>query len=90
MGEKALYDQLGADYDTTRRADPYIAQRLAYHLILERPGNYLDIACGTGNYTSTIAAMGINMTGADQSANMIEQARAKEGPVRWQVADATS
>jgi len=90
MEDKALYDQLGTAYDATRRADPYVVKRLAHHLVTERPGNYLDVACGTGNYTIAIATTGVNMTGVDQSALMIEQARAKESSVRWHVADATS
>ena len=58
-----LYDRIGGGYDVTRRADPIIAGRLAHHLALGSSGNYLDIACGTGNYTSTLAAVGGTWTG---------------------------
>ena len=32
MGTAPLYDSIGVGYDTTRRADPYIASRLWHHL----------------------------------------------------------
>jgi hypothetical protein len=50
-----LYDRIGIGYDTTRRPDPVIAERLGRHLAQDRSGNYLDIACGTENYTLTLA-----------------------------------
>ena len=88
MEKKALYDRLGVNYDATRRADPYIVNRLAHYLIKQRPGYYLDIACGTGNYTAALARTGINLHGIDQSPLMIEVARAKEKSVEWFVGDA--
>ena len=51
-----LYDSIGIEYDTTRRADPYIAGRLAHHLALSKGGTYLDLACGSGNYTNALSA----------------------------------
>ena len=72
-----LYDRIGSGYDVTRRPDPIIAGRLGHHLALETDGNYLDIACGTGNYTFILAAVGGSWTGIELSAKMIAEARGK-------------
>jgi SAM-dependent methyltransferase len=43
---------------------------------LIRPGgDVLDAACGTGKYWPTLLAAGLRVTGADQSAGMLAQAR---------------
>ena len=77
-----LYDRIGGGYDVTRRPDPIIAGRLGDHLALETPGNYLDIACGTGNYTLTPAYVGSGWTGIELSAKMIAEARRKSSQVQ--------
>ena len=77
-----LYDRIGSGYDVTRRPDPIIAGRLGHHLALETDGNYLDIACGTGNYTFTLAAVGGSWTGIELSAKMIAEARGKSSQVQ--------
>lgn len=87
MVEKPLYDRIGVNYDVTRRADPYIVERLAHHLITRQPGQYLDIACGTGNYTQALAKYGINLKGIDRSLLMIAAASTKESGVKWVVGD---
>ncbi len=84
----ALYDHIGATYDTTRRADPYLAARLRAHLAPVPGGHYLDLACGSGNYTAALAATGVRLTGVDQSARMIAAATPKSAEVAWHVADA--
>lgn len=83
-----LYDRIGAGYDATRRPDPYITQRLIYHLNGQAGGNYLDVACGTGNYTLSLAKAGLKMAGIDQSSRMIDTARIKESAVSWYVGSA--
>ena len=40
-------------------------------------GVVLDIPCGTGRYFELVAAQGRHVVGADQSAGMVEQARAR-------------
>lgn len=86
----SIYDQIGRVYDTTRCADPYILSRLIEHLDIDPKKTYLDVACGTGNYTSALAAKGGSWFGVDQSSQMIEKARAKNDLVNWQIADITS
>jgi hypothetical protein len=54
-----LYDRIGTGYDVTRRADRHLVERLIDHLNPEPRHTYLDIACGTGNYTVAVAQTGI-------------------------------
>jgi ubiquinone/menaquinone biosynthesis C-methylase UbiE len=82
-----LYDQIGTHYDVTRRADAYIVGRLIHHLRVESAGTYLDVACGTGNYTVAVANVGGHVYGIDQSPGMIAAARAKGRAVTWHLGD---
>ena len=84
----ALYDRIGVGYDTTRRADPYIADRLADLLGVRPDGAYLDVACGTGNYTTALSGRGGRWCGLDRSATMLATARTKGAGVRWLQGDA--
>jgi ubiquinone/menaquinone biosynthesis C-methylase UbiE len=79
----ALYDRIGLQYDTTRRADPYLVERLISHLNPVPHGEYLDMACGTGNYTVALARPDIRVYGVDQSQRMIAAAREKSPAVAW-------
>jgi ubiquinone/menaquinone biosynthesis C-methylase UbiE len=86
----ALYDSIGTGYDTTRRADPFLVSRLRHHLHPRPEGRYLDLACGTGNYTLALATSGGAWVGVDCSATMIAQAGEKSSAVNWCIADAAS
>jgi ubiquinone/menaquinone biosynthesis C-methylase UbiE len=44
---------------------------------------YVDVACGTGNYTITLASAGVRITGFDAAAEMIDTARAKSALAAW-------
>ena len=79
----AKYNRIGDGYDATRRADSSIMQALADYLNLQKHGRYLDIGCGTGNYTCALAAQGGAWTGLDPSARMLEAARAKFDNIVW-------
>jgi SAM-dependent methyltransferase len=46
-------------------------------LLVPAGGIVLDVPCGTGRYFPMIAAAGLAVAGADQSAGMLEQARAR-------------
>lgn len=76
-----IYNEIGKVYNTTRRADPYIADRMYYLLSPQGEGLYLDIGCGTGNYTSELAGRGINFYGIDPSETMLTQARNKDSNI---------
>jgi SAM-dependent methyltransferase len=80
-----LYDRIGTQYDVTRRADPYLVGRLIHHLNATSTGEYLDMACGTGNYTIAVAQTGIRVHGIDQSWRMIAVAREKSRTVTWHI-----
>ena len=45
------YNKIGTNYNQTRRADPFLTECLFKHLNPKTKGLYLDIGCGTGNYT---------------------------------------
>jgi ubiquinone/menaquinone biosynthesis C-methylase UbiE len=81
------YDTIGEGYDRTRTADPFITDRLAHHLALRADGEYLDVACGSGNYTGALAGRGGRWVGVDHSRHMLELARRKDGEVAWQAGD---
>lgn len=51
-----VYDSIGKNYDTTRKADPYLAARMFSFLKMDDPdATYLDIGAGSGNYTCALA-----------------------------------
>ncbi|MDR6225120.1 class I SAM-dependent methyltransferase [Desmospora profundinema] len=85
-----VYDTIGGNYDTTRRADPEITRRLRSHLQLPNGSSVIDIACGTGNYTIALHHLHLQMTGVDISKTMIEQARTKSDQIDWIHSDAVS
>jgi len=78
-----LYNTIGIGYNTTRRADPYLTDRIAHHLAPRIAGRYLDTGCGTGNYTIALAARGLNMYGLDPSDVMLERAMALNADIIW-------
>lgn len=77
------YDKIGTGYNSTRQADPYLTNRL---FSLLRPQNnklYLDIGCGTGNYTSVLADKGLNFIGVEPSEKMLNEAKSKNQDIKW-------
>jgi ubiquinone/menaquinone biosynthesis C-methylase UbiE len=86
---RTKYDTIGVGYDATRRADPRIADLLLALLQPSRTaGRFLDVACGTGNYTYCLAGAGLAMTGVDPSDTMLAVARAKCPRGEWHQASA--
>jgi ubiquinone/menaquinone biosynthesis C-methylase UbiE len=83
----AVYEQIGKGYDLTRSADPDIANRLAVQLQIKSDYSYLDVGCGTGNYTLALAKHGGIWHGVDQSKQMIDTAINKSHAVAWKVAE---
>src|SRR5260370_41271173 len=79
----ALYDEIGGSYDVTRRPEPYIVSRLLHHLMPRAGALFLDLGCGTGNYTASLANAGVRIFGYDASTTMINRARSKSGAVQW-------
>ncbi|EIK43346.1 putative MerR-family transcriptional regulator [Cellvibrio sp. BR] len=83
----AIYNQIGNGYDTTRCADPEILSAMARLLSVRKDGLYIDIGCGTGNYTVELARLGGEWHAFDQSELMITQAKAKSSLVQWSIFD---
>lgn len=78
-----IYDTLDGHYDSTRKADPYLTERLLHGLNPLKDGIYLDIGCGTGNYTDALARKGFCFYGIDPSLKMLDQARLRNPDVHW-------
>lgn len=87
-GQPALYDTIGRDYGTTRRADPGIAATVRRLLDLHATGRYLDLGCGAGHYTGALAMYGGSWTGIDVSERMLAAARRAHLDIDWRLADA--
>ncbi|MEL7269000.1 MAG: class I SAM-dependent methyltransferase [Bacteroidota bacterium] len=85
---KAKYDRIGVNYDQTRKADPYIASRLLFHLQPNLEGLYLDIGCGTGNYTHELQKNGFRFIGIDPSLEMLEKAQMRNSEIDWRIGSA--
>lgn len=84
MAAGPTYDRIGTDYDTVRRADPYLRDCFAQALRLEQGGQFLELGCGTGNYTIALAGGGgAAWTGIDESSVMIARAKEKSGAPLW-------
>jgi SAM-dependent methyltransferase len=82
--QSIVYDSIGIGYNATRCADPYLTERL-YRLLNPESGKlYLDIGCGTGNYTIALAKQGVSLWGIDPSEKMLNEAKSKSSEVNWQ------
>lgn len=74
----------GCDYDKTRKADPNILNVLLSHLNPKsQKEKYLDLGCGTGNYTIAFHQRGYTVVGLDPSPSMLKRAREKCGEIVW-------
>ena len=85
---EALYNKIGINYTQTRKADKFIADRLFYHLNPNKERQYLDLGCGTGNYTTELFKKGIRIIGIDPSEKMIHNASAKNSQIDWLIGTA--
>lgn len=79
----AVYDAEAPAYDEHEYPADVQREWVARVLRLIPPGGIvLDAPCGTGRYFPVIAAAGCRVAGADQSAGMLAQARARAIAVR--------
>ena len=89
-----LYNKIGSNYDFTRKADPYILGRIIYHLSIKHGENYLDLACGSGNYSILFANLidNIAIHAIDCSSAMLKIATQKNQSqnilIKWKLGDA--
>jgi len=84
------YDEIGTEYDVTRKADPVIVSKVAYLLGLNNLSSYLDVACGTGNYTVALSKLGGRWSAFDSSGQMISKAHSKSHIIEWSIQDVAS
>ena len=82
------YDKIGTNYNLTRKADKYLTEQLIHHLQPTKIGKYLDIGCGTGNYTNELQKKGFDFIGIDPSQIMLEKARLKNNKIYWKIGSA--
>ena len=84
--EKSLiekYDLIGTNYNHTRNADPYLVKRFLHYLNPKISGLYLDIGCGTGNYTIELQKNGGRFIGVDPSKRMLVVAASRTNKIDW-------
>ena len=86
--EKPIYNTIGKNYDLTRKADPTITEFLIGHLSPKVNGKYIDIACGSGNYTVALYEQNIDICGIEISEEMLGKAREKYPNMLWYQEDA--
>jgi ubiquinone/menaquinone biosynthesis C-methylase UbiE len=78
-----LYNSIGTGYNIKRCADAYLAERFYQLLCVSPNGLYLDIGCGTGNYTIALQEKGLKIMGVDPSEKMLQQAMQRSSNVSW-------
>ncbi|WP_299524341.1 class I SAM-dependent methyltransferase [Winogradskyella sp.] len=84
----AKYNKIGINYNQTRKADPFLTDQLLKHLNPTKEGLYLDIGCGTGNYTIALHEKGFQFIGIDPSIEMLQKAQLKNQNKKWQIGTA--
>jgi SAM-dependent methyltransferase len=84
----AKYNKIGINYNQTRKPDPYLLEQLLKHLSPSKDSLYLDIGCGTGNYTSELQKKGFRFIGIDPSIEMLQKAKAQNEAIQWQLGSA--
>lgn len=85
---QAKYNTIGVGYNNTRKADPFLLNRILA-LLKPRPnGVYLDLGCGTGNYSHEIQQRGFSLIGIDPSEKMLAQAKLKNQKIEWKLGQA--
>lgn len=82
------YNKIGKGYNQTRKADKYLTERLLSLLNPQSGKLYLDIGCGTGNYTHEFQQRGYNFIGIDPSETMLTKAKERNNLIDWKVGTA--
>ncbi len=80
---ETIYNAIGTGYNITRKADPFLTGRLLHFLEPHGGKLYLDIGCGTGNYTAALARQGLNFVGVEPSEEMLKEARKRDEQITW-------
>lgn len=81
---KLDYDTLAHEYVQHRRVHPEVLKGLMEGGQLNPNSHVLEVGCGTGNYSASIAqAVGCHCWGVEPSAGMLSQARAQCPNIHW-------
>ena len=89
-----IYDMIAPIYDIENQSIDYeewadFFEKIFQKYLAEKPTLILDLGCGTGKMTLTLAKRGYDMTGVDYSPEMLDIARGEESlnaflhPVLW-------
>jgi SAM-dependent methyltransferase len=84
------YQEWSATYDRPLRLFPIEEPPMTALIDTLRPGTVLDAACGTGRYSTKLAERGHEVIGVDQSAAMLDLARAKLPAADFRQGDLTA
>lgn len=87
---ESKYDRIGKGYNLTRSADSFLLDRLHHHLNPKAGQVFLDIGCGSGNYTQRLHEKGLRLVGVDPSEHMLELARTANSDIDWRQGTAES
>ena len=86
MPESVSFDPIAHRYDATRGYPPDVAERIARGLLefagIPRGGSIIEIGIGTGRIALPLIEQGVNVTGVDISANMVDLLRQKYQALR--------
>lgn len=82
------YNKIGKKYNLTRKADKYLTKLFLRALNPKKEGIYLDIGCGTGNYTNEMQKNGVKFIGIDPSNKMLEKAKMQNPLIDWRIGTA--
>lgn len=85
---ETLYNKIGNGYNNTRKPDKYIVKKIIELLQPKKENVYLDIGCGTGNYTAEIAKDDFSFVGVEPSEKMLELAKTKSNKIIWKIGTA--
>lgn len=77
------YNITGTTYNFTRKADPYLVHLIRTMLDPKKGLTYLDIGCGTGNYTIALSGDGTQFIGIDPSPVMLQKAEQQGRNIIW-------
>ena len=84
------YDRISRIYDVSRGVNVETLHKVAKLLKAGSDSVFLDLGCGTGNYTAALQKTAKSVIGMDISEGMIEQAKAKFPQIRLICGDVTS
>lgn len=74
MATTPVYEDIGKDYNTNRRADPRVVSHLVELLALPPDALIADVGAGTGNYSRALVEAGYRVVAIDPSMRMLHQA----------------